>query len=574
MHINVHSHIFTLRTVLTQEAIRVISQRLEDRGFPDLIVRAFERLLEKLLDRPEVLDERELLARLLTELREVAGFDEFIEENLARLPFNVVVRGEGLESLGIDTLRTALDQLTTAMGGGEAGEEAGKSPYDIVQTVRLAMRSTITEVADEILDQIGPDDALVALMMDIRAPDEPQRDRDNFLRQVAGTREAALQRPGRVFPFFAIHPDRPDHYELMEAAIDEGAFVGVKLYPSLGYEVDGPELRRVYEFCIDRDVPVLLHCSHGGFYRDEDFIEYCDPGAWEPVLQGDLAELRVCFAHFGGWQSLGTPGGLDPTTWGGTILRLMRERPNVYTDLAYHSDQMVEEALGERYFETLTGLLEEPHVGERILFGTDSWLLRLDMTEEGFWRYYRNRMSEADFDRIATVAPRLFLGFPREPGGEMRPNLGRHLDWLRSNADAVGAEPAAWLAEMVEEDFIPAREPADWNKGAYAVRVTYLEAKRFMTSAQVRAGYRANRNTPLSELTYFRPRDPNFELLVEQLAVGFVGRARDWDGVFRESWTEDAARTRLEEVARKGTNRLVDVAGLLDSIFLFEEELV
>jgi predicted TIM-barrel fold metal-dependent hydrolase len=571
MHINVHAHVFTLRTVLSREAIRVITQRLTDRGVPALLVEAVEGLLARLLDRPENLDERQLLARLLGELRERVGFDDFVEANLARLPFHAVIRGEGLESLQVDTLRAALDQLATVMG---VGEEVGKRPFDIVQTLRLAMRSTITEVADELLEQMEPDDALVALMMDIRAPDETDRDRDNFLRQIAGTREAALQRPGRVLPFFAVHPDRPDHLELLRERLEEGSFLGVKLYPSLGYEIDSPELLRVYELCLEMDVPILLHCGHGGFYRRREYVDYCDPRHWEPVLQGDREELRVCFAHFGGWESLGRPDGLDEGTWGGTILRLMRERPNVFTDLAYHSNQMTDPEDEERYFGTLARLLEDEHLRTRILFGTDSWLLRLDMTEDTYWRYYRQHTTPAEFGFIATTAPRLFVGFPETPGSPLRPNLRRHAEWLAAHASVVGASPASWLREATDGDFEPAREPASWTKDAYAVRVTYLECKRFMTEAQKRAGYRPNRDTRLSDLTYFRPRDPNFPLLVEQFAMGFVGRSEDWGGTYRDGWTKDAAVERLKEATREGRLRFVGVAGLLDSIFRFEEALV
>lgn len=59
MHFNVHAHVFSLRTVLTREAVRVITQRRSDRGVPSLLVTAVERLLGRLLDKPEVLDERE-----------------------------------------------------------------------------------------------------------------------------------------------------------------------------------------------------------------------------------------------------------------------------------------------------------------------------------------------------------------------------------------------------------------------------------------------------------------------------------------------------------------------------------
>ena len=583
MNINVHGHLFTLRTVLSREAVSVMTQRLRDRGLPELMVSAVSGLLEDLLDRPELLDERELLARLLGHLRGASGFDAFVERRLSRLPFELAVRGEGLEELSVGALRQALDQLTTAMR--DEGDPAMR-PYDLVETLRLAARGTITEVADALLEQMEPEDALVALMMDIRAPDEPERDRLNFLRQVEGTREAALQRPGRILPFFAIHPDRPDHFELMEAGVEEGAFLGVKLYPSLGYTVDSPELRRVFEFCVDRDVPILLHCSHGGFYRRKEFIDYCDPAHWEKVLQGELSELRVCFAHFGGWDALGRPGGLDENTWGGRILRLMREKPQAYTDLAFHTDQMHDPEDEEHYFTTLEELLQEEGLEQRILFGTDSWLLRMEMTEELFWKYYRERMPPESFRKIAELGPRAFLGFPEKDGsgggdgsneqGEApRANIQRHVDFLVRNREKVGTEPASWVVELADVSFHADREPPDWRRRTYPTQCTYRLAREYMTGAQKRGGYGANRELRLNELRYFRPRDPNFPGVVcGGLARDLVGCCVDGGGAFAPGWDRNRAVGRLQEVFRKGEKRLVDVAVLLDTIFHFEEALV
>jgi predicted TIM-barrel fold metal-dependent hydrolase len=565
MHINVHTHIFTLRTVLSREAVRIMAQRLGDHGVPRIVVEAVARFLDRLLDRPEVLDEREIIARLLREMRQVSGFDRFLEENLARLPFAVVIRGEGLSDLPVETLRQALDQLTTAMGG---------RAFDIVATLRLAMRTTITEVADELLDQMEPNDALAALMMDIRAPEEPERDQSNFLRQLEGTREAALQRPGRVLPFFAVHPERPDHFGLMEEAIGEGAFVGVKLYPSLGYAVDGPELMRVYEFCMQEEVPVLLHCSHGGFYRGETDVDFCDPAHWEPVLVGPLEELRVCFAHFGGWQSLGRPDGLDAGTWGATILRLMRERPHVYTDLSFHTDQMYDPAAEAHYFDRLGSLLEDAHLRRRILFGTDSWLLRMEMTEAVFWRYFRDRMSSRDFDAIASEAPRAFLGFGEEPDAAPRANLERHVRFLEHHRDRMGAEPAAWVLELTDEAFQVDRDPADWRPRTFPTQCTYRLCREYMTKAQRRGGYQANRTLQLRELVYFRPRDPNFsDPICLGLARELVACCEGTGVAYAARWNRDAAIGRLREVFEKGEKRLVDVAALLDTMFAFEEAL-
>jgi predicted TIM-barrel fold metal-dependent hydrolase len=570
MHINVHAHIFTLRTVLSSEAISVIIQRLLDRGVPPMLAEAVRRFLERLLDRPEILDERAILARLLTELKGVTGFDTFVRDNLARLPFNVVIEGDGLEQLPADTLRTAFDQLTSAMAGRFG---AAKRPFDLVQTLRLTLRSTITEVADELLGQMGEDDALVALMMDIRAPDESERDRSNFHRQIQGTREAALQRPGRVLPFFAVHPDRPDHFALLRDAIISGAYLGVKLYPSLGYEIGTPTLRRVYDFCIEQDVPIVLHCSHGGFYRQAEFVNYCDPSVWTPVLAGPLKELRVCFAHFGGWQSLGTPNGLDPGSWGHTILTMMRNLPNVFADLSYHTEQMASADAEAHYFSTLKRLLGEDRLRRRLLFGSDSWLLRMDMTEAVFWQYFRRHLTPNEFRSIASIGPREFVGF--RDGAPPRANLQRHVEFLRAHREEFGAEPAAWFREIAgpQAEEIT-RDTADWRQDAQAVRCTYRIAREYMSSGQLRGGYRANRTTRLNELTYFRPRDPNIGLLVDAFALNLIGCCEDTQAPFRDGWARRSAVDRVKVALKEGSMQLVDLAGLLDSIFEFERALV
>jgi predicted TIM-barrel fold metal-dependent hydrolase len=574
MHIDTHAHIFTLRTVLSLEAVRSMTQRLRDHNVPGLIVDGVERFLDGLLDKPENLDECQLLARLLGTLKQAAGFDKFLAENLARLPFNVAIRGDGLEDLEIHALRKALDELTSALAG---GKKVGKGAFDIIDTIRMTTRSTITAVADEFLGQMDPDDVLVALMMDIRAPDEPERDRQNFLRQIAGTREAALQRPGRVLPFFAIHPERPKHFELMRKSIEEGSFVGIKLYPSLGYEVSHPNLLKVYDYCLEQDLPILLHCGDSGFFRRRGFIDYGDPHNWRPVLKGNRAKLRICFGHFGGWKTLGAPGGRDPGTWGATILEFIRDRnlPNVYTDLAYHVDQMASEEDERRYFGELAKLLQEPGVQDRILFGSDCWLLRMDMTAGVYWKYFRDKLSSADFDRIATLAPRLFLGFPQAAGGALRPNLARHVDFLAQHRSEVGADPASWVLEAAGGTFEAKRDRADWDQWSHAVRCTYRECSQWMTSAQKRAGYRAHRTTELRELTYFRPRDPNFDLTVDGIAMNLVGRAEDMKGAsYASAWNREAAVRRLKKVFKRGDLALVEVAGLLDSMFDFKRGLV
>ncbi|HKJ03690.1 MAG TPA: amidohydrolase family protein, partial [Longimicrobiales bacterium] len=377
-----------------------------------------------------------------------------------------------------------------------------------------------------------------------------------------------LQRPGRVLPFFGLHPGRSDHFDLMKEAVEERGFLGVKLYPSLGYEVDDPALLKVYEYCLEKDVPVLLHCGHGGFYRRQEFIDYCNPDHWIPVLQGDLSELRVCFAHFGGWQSLGRPDGLDPGTWGCTILDLMRDKPNVFTDLAYHTDQMRDAADEQHYFTKLAELLRDARLQKRILFGTDSWLLRLDMADVVYWRYFQHHMTAGDFDTIAGRAPRLFVGFPEAAGQPLRANLQRYVDYMTAHREEVGAEPAAWLAEAVDLDFVASRSAAQWNYDTHAVRCTYQFAKDLMSNAQKAKGFKVNRALQLRDLSYWRPRDPNFDGICQhnaRLLLAFCRQIAD----YARGYDEVGAMSVCTDVFRRGEKALVDLAAVLDSIFAF-----
>lgn len=50
MRIDIHTHVFTLHSILSREAIRVITQRLEDTGFvPDVLAEAIGSMLHEQL---------------------------------------------------------------------------------------------------------------------------------------------------------------------------------------------------------------------------------------------------------------------------------------------------------------------------------------------------------------------------------------------------------------------------------------------------------------------------------------------------------------------------------------------
>lgn len=424
MHINGHAHIFNLQTVLTEEAIEILVSRLRRYGVHEIVLSGLQDFLWEQLLRPEYLSEDELLRRFLKAVTQTQGYRDFAAAG-STLPIEVKLLGAGVEDIAVDVLKAALDQLSRLLGSGDGAQT---SIFDVYQLLRTAMQPEIVDVADRLLAHLGPDDLVVALMMDIVSVPERPRDRNNFLAQLKGTSDAAIGRPGRILPFVAVNTLRPNHYAAMEQAIESLGFVGVKLYPSLGYEVETPAIRAVLKYCVDNDVPVLAHCTSGGFFKSETAREYCNPAHWRDLLT-DFPDLRISFAHFGGWG--GFSGQIaEQHAWAQVILELMHAHAGVYADLSFHVEMMRGGQAQDHYLVSLRNLLADDVLGSRIIFGTDAWLVQMQVTDEAYWKFFRMYLNEEEFRKISYDAPRAFLGLPDVSGrGCGRISPGTSLSW-------------------------------------------------------------------------------------------------------------------------------------------------
>jgi predicted TIM-barrel fold metal-dependent hydrolase len=575
MRINAHAHIFNLQTVLTREAIGIIARRIRDRGVPEFVVGAVTRILDRQLDRPEFLVEEELLERFMEEIASDASFQSFVGSATTALPVEITVMGGGgLRGMGVSALRASLDKLSTYL---DARDGSGGGIFDVFETLRLAMQPDIVSVADQLLEHLRPDDGLVALMMDITSPAEPERDRQNFERQLRGTSEAAVQRPGRIFPFVAVNPQRATHFDVLRRAVEEMGFAGVKLYPSLGYSVDTAAMRKVYDYCMAVDLPVLVHCTDGGFYRDTGAIANSDPDRWYPVLD-DYPELRLCFGHCGGWKGLVGGGPPAPGSWAEEVLEYLRSFPNVCADLSYHVDMMVGGALESDYFATLRALLADPAIGGRILFGTDAWLVRLNVTDAHYWRYFEHHLTADEFRQITEEAPRRFLGLPAPDGSGILPNIERHLAFLEGNRERVGAEPAPWVrAALPAVTFTPRLSDPFWTPNNHAHFYAYRYLRDLMTPSHVQLGFSRSGVLRLRQLTYWQKEHESpvlFKQRTESNARKLVAFCKANGASYEGSYDDDGAVSRLAEVFADGDRTLAEAAQSVDAIFRFNAEVI
>lgn len=567
MRINAHTHIFTLKNVLSKEAVRALGNRLRHKKVPGHLVNGIENFIVDLSNRPRYLDEGQLLEQFIHFITETNAFKSFAADHLSDIRVLNLIRVDG-KKLSQAALKELLNGLSA---WGEANDDSESSLFDIYETLRIALMPHATSIGDHLLEHLDKRDALIALMMDIRGDSESERDRLRFLQQIDDLSEASLQRPGRIFPFFAVNPKRENHFDLMKKAVEERGFPGVKLYPSLGYPVQHPDLMKVYAYCEENEIPLMMHCNKGGFYVEEAFIDYCNPVHWEPILE-DYPNLTLCFAHFGGHETLSSPNGLDGDTWGKKILELLdHDRfPNLYTDISYHADMMSDQELEERYLTNLRSLLERPLVQDKILFGTDSWMLRLNMSDELFWSFFSEKLSDEHFERIASVNPKRYLGItPR------RKNMERYAGYISLNRKSVGSSPAPWLAEVIPQEFTVTREHPLWTLQKYPAHVVLISIGSQMLSRQKNLAFSKKAFITMQELKFWNlshADEDAFKQECKKLSLDLVNQCEKTALKREGNWSKNDARQTFESMISKGSTRFLDLAIQADAIYHFKTE--
>jgi predicted TIM-barrel fold metal-dependent hydrolase len=293
--------------------------------------------------------------------------------------------------------------------------------------VLLMQKSDIKDVARNLSDEMYQTNVVLAtpLMMDLELASYDKKPEIPYRSQVVLLSEIARQYPGRLMPFIMFDPRRRAVAIMIIKALEELGFLGVKMYPPLGYHPDpgsfyndaltNGELLTVYKYCVEKDIPITVHCSKGGAYSGDLknvkklVHDYCKPSSWIPVLER-FPNLRINFGHFGGCDDLLEKD--NPGSWALRIkdLILNPDYKNVYADISYH-DKALDEKTSDKYFCIFNKLLEDKILKSRILFGTDWYMARHRWTEKKYVKAFVDKLDEGDLKMIAFENPMRFL-FP------------------------------------------------------------------------------------------------------------------------------------------------------------------
>jgi predicted TIM-barrel fold metal-dependent hydrolase len=253
----------------------------------------------------------------------------------------------------------------------------------------------------------------------------------SYLEQLKELAQLARAEGEAVYAFVAADPRREGLLDLVRRYVEDHGFAGIKVYPPLGYFPFDEGLLPVYRYAQERGIPVLAHCSRGGvYYKGKITWAMCDhpltgerlsgwsmrrfahnwtdPRNWDSVAES-FPELRICLAHFGGeaewkryWRD---PARCDDPrkTWFTIISDLIKKHENVYADVsftAYYSE----------FWPLLKVLLNTEKTRDRILFGSDFYMVRVKGTEKVASISLRAAVGEPEYRRMAEVNPRSFLG--------------------------------------------------------------------------------------------------------------------------------------------------------------------
>ena len=265
----------------------------------------------------------------------------------------------------------------------------------------------------------------------------------------------------RFHPFVAFDPRRQAEagaaLALVRHAIERSGFLGVKIYPPVGFapldnarlrpkeplspKIDAA-LRALYAYCEAEEVPITTHASAANEYA-LGLRQLVAPERWRPALEATPG-LRLNLGHFG--HDYGVVGPGSTAGWIHQGAALVESFANVYADLA-NSPLVYDPAYAARFVAILREVVaRHPKVKRRLMYGSDWWLSKLDpeaaLAADRFRSTLANVLTRDEVDDVMGRNALRFLGLLDEAN---KPRSGKAAARLRRFYSSAGAPLPPWL---------------------------------------------------------------------------------------------------------------------------------
>lgn len=341
-------------------------------------------------------------------------------------------------------------------------------------------------------------DYSVVLHIDLEGADPKAKDKNYQYEYVIDKiAQACALYPFRFFPFFGFDPRRPNVLRMLETNFRDRCYVGIKLYPALGFDprpdkasyrlddgdyfeheyheylergkIEGDEilenLKRMYEFASEHKIPLMTHCSPNGSYRVtvdkkakyENIWRYTNPSNFRDIAK--TYGLRICFGHMGGKLDE-KENRIKAVEWNGTICSLIREANDwagegrLFADQSFDIINLINEKEQKEQLEVniqmTKNYLNDISLGRYVLFGSD-WPLNIyKCMEKQYLDEYRKRLDESQQARYFSDNVARFLF------GESGKIPQNYVDYVRERCKANNREFVVpeWIEEKNGEYFL------------------------------------------------------------------------------------------------------------------------
>lgn len=239
----------------------------------------------------------------------------------------------------------------------------------------------------------------------------------------------------RLHPFVGFDPrtelrartvrDIETPLEVVKTAVERYGFVGVKVYPPMGWRPLNNQvgfgmtkeqatavddiLRELYSWCVDKDVPITAHCNDSN-YAHESYRTLAAPEGWIEVLDA-FPGLHLNLGHFGGARQKE-----DPNGWPWRIARAAKDRPTLFADVGNHN--IYDEQLADGYVAMLAEMFTRPEtaaIQEQLMYGSDWFMVAIHPRYEAFLDTYEGLFRKRFTPKLTSAflggAALRFLGF-------------------------------------------------------------------------------------------------------------------------------------------------------------------
>jgi predicted TIM-barrel fold metal-dependent hydrolase len=217
---------------------------------------------------------------------------------------------------------------------------------------------------------------------------------------LSGQRPANRIGAWEVFPHELVPPDCEGEDFWTETGLkpDGDPF---RLYEVIGRKVDDT-MAELFQFCVAQHVPVMTHCRQSQ-EPTEGYALRAHPRYWRDVLdEKRWPTLRLNLGHFGDMFAMAAGPARDrASSWAWQVAALAGTRPNVYADVGYFEPIMIGDgaASADRFFAELAAMRAEMKTLDRkVLYGSDYHLTGLNENHRAYYRRFAEAFARGGGD--------------------------------------------------------------------------------------------------------------------------------------------------------------------------------